>query len=368
MNAIMMKPQLTVDPYTESLYTGNSMAGRRPIAVARPAMLQHIDSFTDTKGISAKRRMKDMSNCTLSEYVDFWMQTFKRDTLEESTIDRYITSIGTMRKYRISQMRIADITAMEIKEYMDELVEAGYALTTIKKLVRIATAPLKQAAALHHIPADPSVGLRFPREERVEKHYQEPIPYTQEEQEKLWAVLDTKKRWGYYVIGFMLETGTRVGEALALEWSDIDFERKGARICKTVARLANQKQSKVKMGAKTKSSNRTVPLTPKALELLEELRKTAPNEYVFTNEYGERLSYEALRYQTQRACKAAGIEYRGEHVFRHTYATNHYKKNTNIKILSKVLGHSSVAITQDIYIHLEGDGFDEMYSALVSEK
>ena len=155
---------------------------------------------------------------------------------------------------------------------------------------------------------------------------------------------------------------------MALEWSDIDFNRRSVRIRKTVTRLANKKQSKVKRGAKTFSSNRLIPLTDKAVQILTELHNSSPNEWVFSDENGERLSYEAVRYQTQCACKEANIPYRGEHVFRHTYTTNHYKKKTNIKILSKALGHSSVAITQDIYVHLYGDGFDEMYAELVKNE
>ena len=72
--------------------------------------------------------------------------------------------------------------------------------------------------------------------------------------------------------------------------------------------------------------------------------------------------YEALRWQTKCACRDAGIEYRGEHVFRHTFATNCYYKGMDIKILSKLLGHADVNITYNIYIHLYGDGFEEMYT------
>ncbi len=88
----------------------------------------------------------------------------------------------------------------------------------------------------------------------------------------------------------------------------------------------------------------------------------------FVNDDGQRLSYEALRYQTQCLCKAAGVPYRGEHVFRHTFATNCYHKWVDVKILSRLLGHADVNITYNIYVHLYGDGFDEMYSALVSGK
>lgn len=73
-------------------------------------------------------------------------------------------------------------------------------------------------------------------------------------------------------------------------------------------------------------------------------------------------------YQTQCLCKAADVPYRGEHVFRHTFATNCYHKGIDVKILSRLLGHADVNITYNIYVHLYGDGFDEMYSALVSEK
>ena len=64
----------------------------------------------------------------------------------------------------------------------------------------------------------------------------------------------------------------------------------------------------------------------------------------------------------------ACVPYRGEHVFRHTFATNCYHKGVDVKILSRLLGHADVNITYNIYVHLYGDGFDEMYAALVSVK
>ena len=115
---------------------------------------------------------------------------------------------------------------------------------------------------------------------------------------------------------------------------------------------------------KSESSKRTVPLAPKALELLETLEARKRGEWVFCGGDGERLSYEALRYQTQRACREAGVACRGAHVFRHTFATNCYHRGVDVKILSRLLGHADVNITYNLYIHLYGDGFEEMYAAL----
>ncbi|MBQ3079510.1 MAG: site-specific integrase, partial [Clostridia bacterium] len=233
------------------------------------------------------------------------------------------------------------------------------------KQMRIVTAPLKQASALHIIPADPGVGIRLPSRYNVAKPEKIVEAYTAQEQTALLNVISSGRRTGYFAIMLMIETGLRVGEVLALRWQDVQLARKRINVRNTVVRLANKKQSFVQDSVKSESSRRTIPLTPEAISILEQQYARRTGEWVFTNDDGERLSYEALRYQTRMACKEAGIEYRGEHVFRHTFATNCYHKGIDVKILSRLLGHADVNITYNLYIHLYGDGFDEMYEALV---
>ena len=302
---------------------------------------------------------------SLANYIDEWMTTYKAYSVRQSTFDRLQTSIKALEGYTIASMPIGDITAKHIQLYVNELANSGYGLSTIKKQMRIVTAPLKQAAALHLIPANPAVGIHLPARCNVQKAERTAEAYTQEEQESLWRMIDTHQRAGYAAVALMIETGMRVGEALALRWRDVNINRKRLHVRSTVVRLANKKQSYVQDCAKSESSNRTIPLTPKAISLLEMLAEDAANEWVFVNDDGERLSYEALRYQTRKACMEAGIEYRGEHVFRHTFATNCYHKGIDVKILSRLLGHADVNITYNLYVHLYGDGFDEMYEALV---
>ena len=250
-------------------------------------------------------------------------------------------------------------------QYVNDLTKRGYGLSTIKKQMRIVTAPLKQASALHIIPADPGIGIRLPSRYNVTKPERLIEAYTDIEQTALLNVLSSGRRNGYSAIALMIETGLRVGEALALRWQDVQLSRKRINVRNTVVRLANKKKSFVQDSVKSESSKRTVPRTPAAMKLLECLFECRKSEWVFANDVGERLSYEALRYQTRIACQEAGIEYRGEHVFRHTFATNCYHKGIDVKILSRLLGHADVNITYNLYIHLYGDGFDEMYSALV---
>ena len=283
----------------------------------------------------------------------------------QSTYDRLLTSVKALEGFEIATMPIGEITCIDIQRYVNELIKRGYGLSTIKKQMRIVTAPLKQASALHIISKDPGIGIRLPSRYNVAKPERLIEAYTDEEQTALRSVLYNGQRAGYSAIILMIETGLRVGEALALRWQDVQLTRKRIYVRNTVVRLANRKQSFVQDSVKSESSRRTVPLTPEAIRLLERLYERRKNEWVFTNRDGERLSYEALRYQTRIACQEAGIEYRGEHVFRHTFATNCYHKGIDVKILSRLLGHADVNITYNLYIHLYGDGFDEMYTALV---
>lgn len=141
---------------------------------------------------------------------------------------------------------------------------------------------------------------------------------------------------------------------LALRWRG-NISRKRLHVRSTVVRLANEKQSYAQDCAKSESSNRTIPLTPKAISLLQMLAEDAENEWDFWNDDGQRLAYEALRFQTQCLCKAAGVPYRGEHVFRHTFATNCYHKRVDVRILSRLMGHADVDITYNICVHVYGD-------------
>ena len=305
------------------------------------------------------------ASISLTSYIAEWLATFKETTVKQSTYDRLLTSAKALEAYTIAYKPIGEITSIDIQHYVNDLTKRGYGLSTIKKQMRIVTAPLKQASALHIIPADPGVGIRLPSRYNVAKPEKIVEAYTAEEQTALLNVISSGRRKGYFAIMLMIETGLRVGEVLALRWQDVQLTRKRIHVRNTVVRLANKKKSFVQDSVKSESSRRTIPLTAEAIRILECQFAHKRNEWVFTNDDGERLSYEALRYQTRKACKEAGIEYRGEHVFRHTFATNCYHKGIDVKILSRLLGHADVNITYNLYIHLYGDGFDEMYEALV---
>ena len=299
----------------------------------------------------------------LSEFVNYWLNNYKLNTVKQGTYARLAISANALTHYSISEMQITDINLFVLQKYVNELVAAGLAYTTIKKQLEIVTAPLKIAAAMHIIPSDPSIGVRMPSKTIVQKKPKDVSAYTAEEQAKLIEVLKTRKYVGFDAVWFMMETGLRSGELLALKWDDVNLEKRRMRIHATIINPIDCAKAKYQEGAKSETSNRTIPLSAKAVEILAKRKEDAKTEWVF--EYAKhRLSYQSLQRHTRIVCEEAGIPYKGEHVFRHTFATNCYYKNMDIKILSKILGHAKVDITYNTYINLYGDGFDEMLAAL----
>ena len=303
---------------------------------------------------------------TLIEYIRRWLEDVKRLQVKAATYDRLLTSAEALAEYPISGIPLGAITPEDCEEYVRQLTARGYALTTIKKQMLIVSAPITYAYEHRKIPFNPAACMKPPSKANVQKAKKAIAAYDKREQAALSVITQTRKRESYYVIDLMIETGLRPGEALALNWEDIDLDARKMRVHATVINLANRKRSYVQEGAKSETSNRVVPLSPRAISILRELRESRPHphDHVFENGDGTRLTYESLRYQCQRACEEAGVPYRGLHVFRHTFATNQFYRGTNVKILSKILGHSETSVTYNIYIHLYGDGFDEMLNAV----
>lgn len=315
-------------------------------------------------GVSSLEELNVNTSTKLIDFIDTWLNLFKKNSVKKATFARLQQSRDTFASNPLAEMPIGDISLFDIQRYANNLVYCGYSISTIKKQVEIVTAPLRRAAAMKIIPADPTIDVELPIEENLEKQSKDIIAYTTEEQDVITkAVRAHADNAGYLATQFMIETGIRSGELLALKWSDVDISRCRMRVHATIINPSHTAKCTYQDSPKSKASNRTVPLTPKALLVLKTLQPRRKTEWVFEQD-GQRYTYKKLMYQTKKLCRENKITYYGEHVFRHTFATNCYYKGIDVKILSRLMGHSSVQVTYNTYIHLYGDGFDAMYAAL----
>ncbi len=123
----------------------------------------------------------------------------------------------------------------------------------------------------------------------------------------------------------------------------------------------------VQRTTKTASGKRTIPLNARAMEAVHHLKAQAAHgcTFVFATQSGKHLSYRNLLATMEKACEAASVEHRGLHALRHSFASNLYARGVEVKVISKLLGHASVEITYNRYIHFfEGEIDDTLRQAV----
>ena len=305
-------------------------------------------------------------NITFHTYVSLWLDLFKKNEVKQGTFERLLQSCDSLGRYELGREKVCEISALDVQFYINQITSEGYSFSTIKKQLELVRASLRKAVSLKIISENPAAEIGMPSKEIVKKP-REVLAYDNKEQQRIQQYIETHTdKNAVLCVAFMIETGLRSGEALALRWSEINLDKHRCHICATVINPHIPSKAYVQDTPKTSSSIRTVPLNIRATAILNLLKRRASSEFVFgdsTNING-RLEYPTLIKTIRSMCEEVQVPYRGAHVFRHTFATNCYYKGVDIKILSKLLGHSDVKITYNTYINLYGDGFDDMYAAL----
>lgn len=305
-------------------------------------------------------------NISLYTYISLWLELFKKNEVKSGTFDRLIQSNESLGRYPIGKEKVRDVSALDIQFYINQITNDGYSFSTIKKQLELIRAALRKAVSLRIITDNPANEIGMPSKNILKKP-KEVLAYDEKEQKRLQQYIEEHAYDNAILCAaFMIETGLRSGEALALEWSNVDTERHRCHVCATVVNPHIPSKAYVQNTPKTDASIRTVPLNVRATTILNAIKRRATSEFVFgdSDSKSGRLEYPTLIRKIKRMCRETNVPYRGAHVFRHTFATNCYYKGIDIKILSKLLGHSDVKVTYNTYINLYGDGFDDMYAAL----
>ena len=150
-------------------------------------------------------------------------------------------------------------------------------------------------------------------------------------------------------------TGLRIGEICALRWEDISFSDQSIYIHHTLQRIQmhrghGAKTEVVVTTPKSSCSIRKIPLPDEILEILV-LNKKASSGYVLTNDEYKFIEPRTMQNKFKKILKAVGIENANFHALRHTFATRCVELGFDVKSLSEILGHATVNITMNRYVH-----------------
>lgn len=151
-----------------------------------------------------------------------------------------------------------------------------------------------------------------------------------------------------------INSGLRIGELCALKWSDVNTNEQVIHVTKTMQRIylkdSSPRSYVVITSPKTESSVRDIPLSQKMCELIAEVADMNPQHYILTNsdQYIEPRTY---RKHYDVFLNMQGIRHIKFHSLRHTFATKCIESGADYKVVSEILGHSTINTTLNMYVH-----------------
>lgn len=287
---------------------------------------------------------------TLSEFIDRWLRDDIEPHLKSNTVASYKQQTSHHIKPMIGDLLLSEITPSTMNAFSAELRVREVPIPTQSYLLRVMSQICKRAMQLELIPRNPMSSVKRPRVVKKQIH-----PFTIDEVKSLLNHMSGMSLGAVYRLGIC--HGMRAGEIYGLHWDDIDFESSTLSISRNLVYGAGTGPMHME-APKTRASNRTIELTERTLEELNLRRKIAiaeghaANELVFCTITGKPVRPPTWwRDEWRPTLAELGIEHRGFHHARHTYATVAINEGVPIPVVSKVLGHANPKITLEIYAH-----------------
>ena len=298
--------------------------------------------------ILQERRMK------YGIWLDEWFCNYIRPSSKRKTCERYSEIIEKRLKVKLGEYELDELTPLVLQRYITELIESGnmktgkgLAANSVNGIITVIQNSLKLAYALGTIKEYAADKIRRPKTKEKEV-----TCFTLSEQKKIERAALSGKKTKWLGIVVCLYTGLRIGELLALEWKDVDFQKGMLTVSKSrhEGKDENGRYAQIVDSPKTVSSRRCIPLPKQILCELRMLKRKSRSVYVISN--GE-SSIPVRSYQRsfERLLKKLDIPHKGFHALRHTFATRALECGMDVKMLSELLGHKDPAVTLRRYVH-----------------
>lgn len=292
------------------------------------------------------------------EWFDTWIHEYKKGCVKIGTIAAYQKYYNGCIKQRFGNVYINQIRGEHIQKLYNELLKEGYAVSSIKVISAILNGCFSQALKNGLIERNPIAAATLPRQTSTAVRQ----ALTKEQQELFMNYAEDSYLYNLFAV--MLRTGLRSGEVRGLKYRDIDKKKNVIHVRRTLKYLEHR--GYFEDTPKTNTSKRDIPLTKDILALLEAQRAfwgfdiIKLDTYLFCNEKGEPLSRERVQGEINRIIKRInndGHDFKRitPHIFRHTFATRAIEAGMQPQVLKTILGHSSLAMTMDLYSHVMDD-------------
>lgn len=295
---------------------------------ASPALFSEVasDWFTNI-GLQAKESTRNKYHNILYDYI---LPAYGERTLDSITYDfieshcNFLLVSGGKKGHGLSAKTVTDV------------------LSVIRNILKFA---IRKGM---YVPCDGS-SIQVKRKDKSMR------VLSRTEQEQLCKHLLAEPEPCNIGILICLFTGLRVGEICALRWEDVSFSDQTIHVHHTLQRVQNKsgngpKTRIVVTTPKSACSIRTIPIPDELNEVLATHKKSSVG-YLLTNDEYRFIEPRTMQNWFKKALRLSGIESANFHATRHTFATRCIELGFDVKSLSEILGHATVNITMNRYVH-----------------
>lgn len=308
---------------------------------------------------------------TVSALFNAWLFS-RKASVKQTTYANYRYMFDHYVNVKLGEHRVDTLNAFVLNRFISELIESGgkngssLSAKTVKDIAVMMKSFFDYGESEYSL-LDPMKNVSPPKCESTEIQVFSAADIFKIRQAAICG--DTAE------LGILLclYTGLRIGEICALQWGDIDLVNNVIRVRKTLTRIKNPEGVSPKTiviidSPKSKKSLRDIPIPTFMLSVLAERKCYHQNSNHFltgSQKYIEPRSYSS---KYKGFLKRINVPYKNFHVLRHTFATECIRQGIDVKTISELLGHSSVKITLERYVHPDMDTkrkqLEKLYSGI----
>lgn len=350
----------------------------------KPDGKRNIKYFSGKSEAEVKRKIREYNKegghiptnkISVSDYATNWLESYKKPALKRSSYDRLENTVNHQIKPSIGMIQLQQLTSDDIQKMLADLQKAGKSYSSIKKAHDCIGAITHHALIAGDIEKDPMILVTMPNKGQFDT--KEIRIFSQNEARAIVEEVGRTYSNGNPIYPYgeayilMLNTGIREGELIALLRDDWDEKAGTIRVTRTSQSVKKRGEDGKAKGyelitntTKTYSGERTIHLNAAATAAVKSMVTRYPNsKYLMCNSKGDIIPPANFTRSFYRILENVGIKKTGPHALRHTFASFCFANGVDVKTVSKILGHASIQITLNTYIHLlEGTEKDAVLS------
>lgn len=303
--------------------------------------------------------------------LDEWWEDYKASGVKENTIYTRETGHLPHISKRFGHKDIADITISEYEKFLNDLKRNGFSKGYIRSINSVMNMIMNYAVKQGVLDQNILLYARFPLFSKSVDELKldiEDMYLTSSELRTFLEVASKKYSIVFETLFYLLAyTGMRIGEALALEFTDFDMQKKQVKIYKTLYQRGNTSRYEITT-PKTTSSVRTIELNDKIIDKIILLKKYISSikkevEFVEGKDFcfvmlknrfwGCPLTVEAVNIKIKAVAKSMNLTKKvTSHIFRHTHVSLLAQKNIPLNVIRERVGHGAKGVTEKVYLHV----------------